>query len=63
MGALTWTLVGLLALFGGVDVAAKATGYRYGETFSALVRSRRWTRAGAGAVLVVLFLHLVLRLF
>lgn len=63
MGPLTWATLALLAVFGAVDAAAHATRYRYGETFSALVRSRRWTRAAAAAALVVLFLHLVLRLF
>ena len=63
MGPLTWTCVGLLAAFAGVDLTAKLSGYRYGETFSALVRARRWTRAGAGVVLVALFAHLVLLAF
>ena len=63
MGPLTWTCVGLLGAFGAVDLAAKLSGYRYGETFSALIRARKATRAGAGVVLVVLFAHLVLLLF
>lgn len=63
MGPLTWTCVVLLGAFGTVDLAAKLSGYRYGETFSALIRARRWTRASAGVVLAVLFLHLVLLLF
>lgn len=63
-GPLTWLLVGLLAVFGVLDAFAHTSNYRYGETFSALVKhlekGRPLVRAGVAGLIVVLFTHLVL---
>jgi len=64
VGPLTWVLVGLLAVFSGLDLFAHFTRYRYGETFSRFDQDleRRYVvvRAINVALWLVLGVHLIL---